>query len=223
MDGALTVPPRVQAVPPVRNTSASSMQSPPAMAEATRVSWNAVESTTAYRVGYKVPTDTIWTELSDVTATSTEETLSCGFYDFRVRAKGDAGSYGGRWGFWSEPVGSVDILDGTCTRQGRSAPQRGEGGRDHAASRTTYEESATSTPHAESPPPAPLGLSATSTASSVTLTWRAPADSTVTGYRILRKKLGQPTWRYTSRTPRAPGRAMWTRSTWRLTPPTSTE
>ena len=29
MDGALTVPPRVQAVPPVRNASASSMQSPP--------------------------------------------------------------------------------------------------------------------------------------------------------------------------------------------------
>ena len=30
VDGTLTVPPRVQAVPPVRNTSASSMQSPPA-------------------------------------------------------------------------------------------------------------------------------------------------------------------------------------------------
>ena len=37
MDGALTVPPRVRAVPPVRNASASSMQSPPASAEATRV------------------------------------------------------------------------------------------------------------------------------------------------------------------------------------------
>ena len=37
MDGALTVPPRVRAVPPARNTSASSMQSPPARAEATRV------------------------------------------------------------------------------------------------------------------------------------------------------------------------------------------
>ena len=37
VDGALTVPPMVQAVPPVRNTSASSMQSPPAMAEATIV------------------------------------------------------------------------------------------------------------------------------------------------------------------------------------------
>ena len=33
----MTVPPRVQAVPPVRNTSASSMQSPPASADATRV------------------------------------------------------------------------------------------------------------------------------------------------------------------------------------------
>ena len=33
----MTVPPRVQAVPPVRNTSASSMQSPPASAEATSV------------------------------------------------------------------------------------------------------------------------------------------------------------------------------------------
>ena len=33
----MTVEPRVQAVPPVRNTSASSMQSPPASAEATRV------------------------------------------------------------------------------------------------------------------------------------------------------------------------------------------
>ena len=37
MDGAFTVPPRVLAVPPVRNTSASSMQSPPASAEATSV------------------------------------------------------------------------------------------------------------------------------------------------------------------------------------------
>ena len=38
MDGSLTTLPRVQAVPPVRNTSASSMQSPPASADATRVS-----------------------------------------------------------------------------------------------------------------------------------------------------------------------------------------
>ena len=37
VDGALTVPPRAPAVLPVRNTSASSMQSPPASAEATRV------------------------------------------------------------------------------------------------------------------------------------------------------------------------------------------
>ena len=37
VEGAFTVPPRVQAVPPVRNTSASSMQSPPASAEATKV------------------------------------------------------------------------------------------------------------------------------------------------------------------------------------------
>ena len=37
VDGALTVPPRVQAVPPVRNASASSIQSPPARGEATRV------------------------------------------------------------------------------------------------------------------------------------------------------------------------------------------
>ena len=35
VDGALTTQPRAQAVPPVRNTSASSMQSPPARAEAT--------------------------------------------------------------------------------------------------------------------------------------------------------------------------------------------
>ena len=34
VDGALTVPPRVRAVPPVRNASASSMQSPPARADA---------------------------------------------------------------------------------------------------------------------------------------------------------------------------------------------
>ena len=37
MDGALTTQPRAQAVPPVRNTSASSMQSPPARAEATSI------------------------------------------------------------------------------------------------------------------------------------------------------------------------------------------
>ena len=34
----MTTQPRTQAVPPVRNASASSMQSPPASAEATRVS-----------------------------------------------------------------------------------------------------------------------------------------------------------------------------------------
>ena len=38
VEGALTTQPRAQAVPPVRNTSASSMQSPPASAEATSVS-----------------------------------------------------------------------------------------------------------------------------------------------------------------------------------------
>ena len=37
VEGALTTLPRVQAVPPVRNTSASSMQSPPASADATSV------------------------------------------------------------------------------------------------------------------------------------------------------------------------------------------
>ena len=37
VDDALTMPPRVQAAPPVRNASASSMQSPPARAEATSV------------------------------------------------------------------------------------------------------------------------------------------------------------------------------------------
>ena len=37
VDGALTVEPRVQAVPPVRNASASSMQSPPASADTIRV------------------------------------------------------------------------------------------------------------------------------------------------------------------------------------------
>ena len=37
MEGALTTQPRVQAVLPVRNASASSMQSPPASAEVTRV------------------------------------------------------------------------------------------------------------------------------------------------------------------------------------------
>ena len=38
VDGTLTTQPRAPAVPPVRNTSASSMQSPPASADATRVS-----------------------------------------------------------------------------------------------------------------------------------------------------------------------------------------
>ena len=38
VDGALTAQPMAPVVPPVRNTSVSSMQSPPASAEATRVS-----------------------------------------------------------------------------------------------------------------------------------------------------------------------------------------
>ena len=38
MDGALTVQPSTLAVPPARNAAASSMHSPPASAEATRVS-----------------------------------------------------------------------------------------------------------------------------------------------------------------------------------------
>ena len=37
MDGALTVQPRTLAVPPLRSASASSIQSPPASADATRV------------------------------------------------------------------------------------------------------------------------------------------------------------------------------------------
>ena len=37
VEGAFTVPPRTPAVPPARNASASSMQSPPASAEATSV------------------------------------------------------------------------------------------------------------------------------------------------------------------------------------------
>ena len=45
---------------------------------------------------------------------------------------------------------------------------------------------------AEDPPPAPTGLTATSTAASVTLAWQAPDDPAITGYRILRKVLGQP-------------------------------
>ena len=38
MDGALTMQPRTLTVPPARSASASSMQSPPAKAEATSVS-----------------------------------------------------------------------------------------------------------------------------------------------------------------------------------------
>ena len=44
---------------------------------------------------------------------------------------------------------------------------------------------------AEDTPSAPKGLAATSTAASITLTWEAPDDSTLTGYQILRKKLGE--------------------------------
>ncbi len=40
----------------------------------------------------------------------------------------------------------------------------------------------------ESPPPAPLDLAARATHDSVTLTWEAPDDSTVTGYRVLRRR-----------------------------------
>ena len=40
-------------------------------------------------------------------------------------------------------------------------------------------------------PTAPENLAATSTADSVALTWDDPDDSTVTGYQILRKKLGE--------------------------------
>ncbi len=140
-----------------------------------RISWDSVGSATTYRAGYKQLRDTVWTELPDVTTTNTSTTLFCGFYDFRVRAKGNASSYGGRWGFWSEPVGSVDIFGGPCP----------------GTWWTTYEESATSTPHTGSPPPAPQGLTATSTASSVTLTWEAPDALTVAGYTILRKVLGE--------------------------------
>ena len=39
-------------------------------------------------------------------------------------------------------------------------------------------------------PAAPTGLNATATHDSVTLTWTAPADSTVTGYQILRRQSG---------------------------------
>ena len=41
---------------------------------------------------------------------------------------------------------------------------------------------------AESPPPAPQNLTATATHNSVTLSWTAPDDSTVTGYQVLRRR-----------------------------------
>jgi len=41
---------------------------------------------------------------------------------------------------------------------------------------------------AESPPPAPQDLAATATHNSVTLSWTAPDDSTVTGYQVLRRR-----------------------------------
>ena len=44
---------------------------------------------------------------------------------------------------------------------------------------------------AGAPPPAPQNLTATSTSGSVTLQWDAPEDSTIAGYQILRKKLGE--------------------------------
>ncbi len=47
------------------------------------------------------------------------------------------------------------------------------------------------TPHDPDPHPRPKNLTATSTPTSITLTWDAPGDPTVTGYEILRKKLGE--------------------------------
>ena len=41
------------------------------------------------------------------------------------------------------------------------------------------------------PPPPPQNLTASSTQDSVTLTWEAPGDSTVTGYQVLRKRFGE--------------------------------
>ena len=59
----------------------------------------------------------------------------------------------------------------------------GEGGRAEGTANVKV------TDVAESPPPAPLDLTATSGTDSVTLNWGAPDDSSITGYQILRKKL----------------------------------
>ena len=59
-------------------------------------------------------------------------------------------------------------------------------GKDDGASSVTVEISVGNV--AETRPPAPQDLTATATHNSVTLTWTAPADSTVTGYRILRRR-----------------------------------
>ena len=56
MDGALTTQPMAPAVPPARNTSASSMQSPPARAETTSViTLSPVLARPGARPGLEVP------------------------------------------------------------------------------------------------------------------------------------------------------------------------
>ena len=63
--------------------------------------------------------------------------------------------------------------------------------RDNRGGAATTAVRITVTDVAETPPSAPQNLTATSTSASVTLTWEAPGESIVTGYQILRKKLGE--------------------------------
>ena len=60
MDGALTTHPKTLAVPPLRNASASSMQSPPTRAEATRGNCSDLVG----RIGRKSPKEQRWTSFA---------------------------------------------------------------------------------------------------------------------------------------------------------------
>ena len=122
--------------------------------------WHAVAGADVYRVQYRVGRDEgNWTNLEATTSTS---------HTFRPAG--------------GPLCGTTYKFQIQARGDGETYPANWSSG----SGSVTYNTPACNV--AESPPPAPQNLAATATHNSVTLSWTAPDDSTVTGYQVLRRR-----------------------------------
>ena len=75
------------------------------------LSWDAATGASEYNVQHRLSTETEWSEIEDLTGTSTTVTsLTHGqIYYFQVRAKGNGTDYSADWSSWSDSLGAWTV------------------------------------------------------------------------------------------------------------------